>query len=221
MVDVLTAAWTAAGEPGRTHGAGLCARCGKEGASVPVRRVVSRNFTGWDGWDSPTGSGLCAACAWAYRTPELRLQTLEVRRGPAKLRRLDPSGLALVLSEPIAATLAVTLPLRGRKHLLPAAQWGRICVDDVCIPWGSGDVERLAIMQGLRRLGFGPRMLSEPVPHYGLLRDLPADRRVAVIEQWRALAPWRQRLLWLKVAVAATNPPKPVSKATQAAGAAA
>ena len=58
-MDVLTAAWTAAGrpQPGLDSQDDRCARCGQAGPVVALRAVISRIFTAYDGWTDPTGTG--------------------------------------------------------------------------------------------------------------------------------------------------------------------
>jgi len=65
-MDVLTAAWAAHGRPPikGLSAAGECARCGRADlGAVATRAVVSKTFTGYDGWLNPCGAGLCPVCA--------------------------------------------------------------------------------------------------------------------------------------------------------------
>lgn len=212
-MDVLTAAWTAAGQPSvtttRVIGAGPCARC-RDWAEqlVATRAVISKTFTGYDTWAEPTGAGLCQACSWGYRTPSLRAQPHLVTAGPRpRLEPLDSGGLSAALAVPVGSSSAVVVPLRrGRKHVLVTAAWGRVTVDDAHLPWTTGDAARLEAMHRLRELGFGPRMLTEPVPPWPVLRRLPGPSWQPTITDWDALRPWRARRLFLDLALLATNP---------------
>jgi hypothetical protein len=206
MADVLSAAWVGADRPGGAGVHGHCARCGGDTVVADVRSVVSRNFTGWNGWLTPSANGLCAACAWGYQTAELRRRPFLVTREPAGLRFLQTHDLGgLLKAGALHPGSAVIVPLRGRKHLLPSAAWGSICVDDASLPWTVSDSTLLPVLQELRDVGFGSQMLSCAVPPYAVLRRLPAQVQATVIERWTALAPWRQRPLWLRVAVLATS----------------
>lgn len=211
-MDVLTAAWTAAGgilllEPSL---AGLCARCATNSALVPVLAVVSKVFTAYDGWVDPAGCGLCPACTWGYRHPPLRAIAHEVIRNPPQLRPVNALEVGQLLDHPADPHTAIVVPLLpGRKHLLPTAQWGRITVDDVHLPWTASDVARLAVMRDLRAAGFGSHMLTHPAPTWAVLRRLPPNRRPDVQADWARLEPWRRRRPWLALAVHVTAPPAP------------
>lgn len=71
-MDVLTAAWVGAGSPTphATSLTGDCSHCGSRDQLVAVRAVVSKQFTGFDGWANPSGRGVCPGCAWGYATAE-------------------------------------------------------------------------------------------------------------------------------------------------------
>lgn len=207
-MDVLTAAWAAAGRPRVLEPAarGGCARCGRADADlVPARAVVSKVFTGHDGWADPSGTGLCPACTWGYRTPRLRANAHLVTREPLRLRPLSPARLGDLLTRPLAPEAAVVVPLRpGRKHLLPGAGWGRVTVENALLPWTAADADRLGAMRRLRALGFGSRMLAAPAPPWSVLRRLPRHWWADVLEDWSALAPWRTRPPWFDLGVHAS-----------------
>lgn len=207
-MDVTTAAWMAAGCPRlRNPGRGSCARCARPELAAAVRDVVSGNFTGWDDWINPASAGLCGSCAWAYREPCLRLLPTLVRAAGPDLIHPGPQDLAGLLRQPVPPGAALIIPLRpGRKHLLPAARWSRISIDDGPLPWGPADAARLQAMQRLRQAGFGTRMLAAPAPAYPVLRRLPSAARAAVLADWDLLRDWRQRPPWLHLAAYVTLP---------------
>lgn len=207
-MNVVTAAWVAAGCPAaQCRSLGSCARCGWQGPTASVRDLVSGNFTAWDEWIDPSGAGLCGPCAWAYREPCLRaLPTLVLADGPA-LGHPARGDLAGLLSRPAAPAAALTIPLRpGRKHLLTAAQWGRVRTDDATLPWRQADVTRLQAMLRLRHAGFGTRMLAARAPAFPVLRALTPAARAAVLSDWELLREWRARPLWLRLAAYVTTP---------------
>ena len=207
VVDVLTAAWLAAGRPEvappRTGGA--CARCRQLARLIPVGEVISGKFTGWEGWADPCGDGVCPPCAWGYRNPALRRTATCVTAAQPRISHPAAGELAAILAAPLRGDMALSVPLRpGRKHLLPAAAWGRIATGDALLAWTQGDVTRLAVMRRLRRAGFGSRMLAAPAPAFPVLRRLPPDRRSGVLADWPELAAWRSRRPWLDLALHVT-----------------
>jgi hypothetical protein len=209
-VDVLTAAWVAAGRPLAPSRAqpGRCARCGQVGVLTPTQDAVSGSFTGWDGWAHLAEPGLCPPCAWAYRCPVLRQQPTWVTAQPPAISHPTLPALAALLAGPLPAGAATAVPLRpGRKHVLPSARWGMITTDDAVLPWTAGDAHRLKVMQHLRAAGFGTRMLAAHAPAFGVLRRLPPTRRAEAMDDWQALRAWRDRPPWLHLGLRLTMPP--------------
>lgn len=206
-MGVVAVAWIAAGRPqseGNQWAISSCARCARVAPVAPVRQVVSKNFTSWDGWRARGMDGLCAACVWAYDAPDLRQHPHLVESNPPRLRRLDGAALGTVLSRPVGSTSSVVVPLRrGRVHLLPTAQWGRVTVDHASLSWTAADVARMATVRRLQEQGFGSVMLAEPAPAYGVMRRLPAQRWAQVLADWAQLDPWRREPLWFAVAIRA------------------
>ena len=210
-MDVLTAAWVGAGSP-TPHTAtlvGECSHCGAHDHLVSVRAVVSKQFTGFDGWANPSGRGVCPGCAWGYSTTELRAGAHLITRDPATLTPLDRACVAGVLrSGPIGSGQALVVPLRpGRKHLLPAAVWGRVSVEDVDLAWGDQEVGRLREVDQLRALGFGSRMLIAAAPPFQVMKHLTREQFLQVLQAWAQLEPWRQPgNPWMALAVHITTP---------------
>lgn len=123
-----------------TPGAELCGACGQHVDTVtPWTDVVSDNFTDWDRC-ARDSNGVCRACAWAFTTRDARTYaTLVTDTGTA---RVVPFGeLAGLLSRPVP--FALTVPVTGRKHLLPFATWGVVTADHGSVPWGHREA-RLA-----------------------------------------------------------------------------
>lgn len=211
-MTVLTAAWQGAGCPERgSTKLGPCACCATHGALTPIRSVVSKAFTGFQGWADPSGPGLCAACAWGHSTPVLRSAPHLITRNPAALQQLPRHDVGVrLLAGALSTNVAVVVPLRpGRKHLLPAAVWGRVTVDDVHLPWQAGDATRLRIVAELRSLGFGTRMLNSPAPAFHVMSSLPPAQRLHVLQMWDQLRVWRTPdNPWLPLALHITTPTK-------------
>src|SRR6478672_1944888 len=201
-MDVLEAAWLAAGRPipdlAFDH-SGSCARCGRRGP-VTTAPVVSAKWTGWSDWRSAVRPMLCAGCAWGYREPGHRHGGLLVTTAPT-VSPLDADGLAEVLSRELDTGQAVVLPLhRGRKHVLPTAAWGRLSVDDVTLPWTQAESARLQVVIRLRRLGVTGAALTKPAAPYRVLAGLPAHQRMEMLHLWPQLNRWRPATPWLAAA---------------------
>lgn len=211
-LDVAQAAWRGAGAPSlvaATTLSGACARCSNASDLVPVRDVISKVFTGFDTWQRPGGAGLCAACSWAYRAPDLRSAIHLVTRQPISCQQVDRRTAAAVLSRALEPRTALIVPQRpGRKHLLPTAQWGHITTDSGSLPWGRREAGLLELVHQLRADGFGTRMLENPTPPFHQLQRIPKQRWQSVLFAWRSLDPWRvPDSLWLPLALHLTTPP--------------
>lgn len=206
-MDVLTAAWVAAGRPcppRPVEGAvrARCARCAAQSDLVPTRRVVSKVFTAFDGWADPSGFGLCPACCWAYGSTALRQSAHLVSQAPHVGTLAPDEVFALLAARPLDPTHALTVPLRpGRKHLMPRSRWGQVTLDDVAVPWQLSDARRLRTVACLRGLGFGSRMLAEPAPAWSVLRRQPRDQWAQIGADWASLQQWRPASPWLLLAL--------------------
>lgn len=218
MNDVLTTAYAAAGSPAASQDlAGTCARCGTDSEQLTLatgRRVVSEQFTAYDGWHNPSaGRGLCPPCTWGLTAQELRQHPHLVTRTPAPvLQQLTRLELAEMLACPLTSAAALIVPLRpGRKYLLPEATWGHVTTDEARLPWTVHDTERLAALQRLRGAGFGSRMLAAGAPPWPAFRNVPADHWPQVLTDWELLKPWRARPPWLDLALHATTPTRSVA----------
>ena len=215
VVDVVRTAWVAAGRPPApglpsASVVGCCARCGSSGALVEVRRVVSRSFTGRDHWTLPGRAGLCSACTWAYQEPALRKRAhiIRGRRQPG-LHALDsPDGLLEVLAREVDSQTAVILPRSGRKHLLPSAQWGRVLLDDIALPWSRADAARLTVLEEVRGFGASDADLRQSAPPWPLVQTAGPVQRLRLVQAWEELRLWRNRPAHLEVALIATRRPR-------------
>lgn len=177
---------------------GVCCRCGVSSPGiVAVRAVVSAKFNGWD--QLHHGDGLCPACAWSFR-PEARALTLAISTHNAVI--LDAALLCDQLLRPVTET-AIVVPISGRKHTLPYAQWGTVRVDDVNLFWREADVERLRIAASLRARGLPGPALHEHAPPSSWLRNQPLGTWLATQREWDALEPWRNTA-YLPLVVKAT-----------------
>lgn len=207
-MTVVTTAWIAAGCPlARPPSiSGGCARCGAVAALVPTGQVISRHL-GREGWVDPCGAGVCPACTWSYRQPALRAVPHLICRHPPALAALTRPALAQALSRAVPADQALTVPTRmARKHLLPQAAWGRVFYDNAGLPWSGQDAARLGLLARLRALGVGAGEFTSPAPPYRVLRAHPAPARQEIQHAWGELTGWRDRPIWLHLALTATTP---------------
>ncbi|WP_201261209.1 hypothetical protein [Embleya scabrispora] len=210
---VLHAAWIAAGRPIPPYDFGpgyACSRCGAEHEPTTNawKSVISPVFTAYDDWrDTAMPLRLCIACTWAFRTIGLRdhAHLVDLDDAP-RLTRLTSGELGdLLAAGPLDGSRAAWVPLRrNRKHCITHCQWGLIAVDDVPLMWSSDDAERLLVMRRLREWGFGPRQLSSPCPHFGVLNRHEPARRQEILTLWPQLDGWRRRRPWLDLALRAT-----------------
>ena len=212
LVDVVEAAWRGTGAPSPgidLDQQGPCARCSRSGAAARVDRVVSAKFTGADSWQRPDGRVLCPPCAWSYRERALRDRPHLVEVAPARLVQLSLPELSERLRQgPLNAGEAITAPLRAaRRHVLPTAAWGQVCVDGTPVPWTSRDAQLLEVVARLRGLGFSYRALPLPGPPWPVLSALEPAEQARVLADWRTLSSWREpsRSLWLRLALLATT----------------
>ncbi|WP_257226594.1 hypothetical protein [Rhodococcus opacus] len=184
-----------------------CARCGLvTTVMTPVGQVISRRFTGLEHWTNLAGRHLCQVCVWVYRHRPLRTHAHVVTRRPGALTQGNRQLLRQVLSAPVSSDVAVIVPLRpGRKHLLPAAQWGHVTTDDSHLTWSESDAARLTVMSRLRRLGFTETMLSDEAPRYAILHRVPADQWAMVFDDWERLDAWRHADPWWQVRIHASR----------------
>lgn len=182
-----------------------CARCGAQTAVMtPVGQVVSRRFTGYEGWGDPSSSQLCSVCVWLYRHRPLRHKAYVVTRDPDALRVAPPAVLRTILGAPIEANTAVIVPLvPGRKHILPQAQWGHVSVDDTTLVWRQADASRLGALARLRDAGFSESAAAADAPKFTALQKIPRPRWQEVFDDWAIVEPWRSAKPWMEVGLRA------------------
>lgn len=163
---------------------GRCCRCGQLRPVQPLHRFVSPKFNGWS--ELRDGAGLCASCGWAFASVS--------KKDPMWISRKSAAAMTFEqihdhLLRPLEG-IALVVPLSGRKHLLPYAQWGTVRVDDINLPWRIGDMRRLQILNELRREGVPASALQETTPPWTWLRHRLHEAELRS-EQWRQLQPWR------------------------------
>lgn len=183
-----------------------CARCRTHtSVMVPIRGAVSGRFTAYRSWTNMTGARLCAACAWAYRTPQLRRMAHRITRRPDTITAVSAAELFAALCDPIDADTAFTVPTAGRKHLLPDAQWGRIYVDETAVSFTADDRRSLVAMARLRGAGFSEPALFASEPSYRVLAIVPHERWEDIFDDWMTLDLWRAADPWWQIGIRATR----------------
>lgn len=204
MLDPVSVAYSQYGQPllpAGNHAAGTCCRCGQHSPLLPVAAVVSAKFTGYD--TLGPGQGFCQVCAWSH-SATARKFTMGINRTTARV--LDAAALFDALLAHDHST-AIVVPISGRKHVLPHAQWGTIRVDDINLAWRPPDTIRLQALADLRRRGAPTRALSEATPTWAWLKTQPKTTWSSTQQQWELLAPWRSTP-YLALAMKATTAQK-------------
>lgn len=203
MIDPVQMAFTQHGGATFKSGTrvGVCCRCGTHSNVAPVTSVISAKFTGFDTLSN--GDGFCPACAWAYSVATRRL-TLAITATTSTV--LDTPALFDHLLC-LTVSTALVVPLSGRKHVLPHAQWGTVRVDDINLVWRTSDIDRLRLVSDLRGRGAPASSLQDPNPPWQWLRTQPEATWSATQQQWRSLICWRATP-HLQLAIKATHPQK-------------
>lgn len=132
-----------------------------------------------------------------------------VHRDPPSLVTLSMRGVVDALAEgQLDSATSLVVPLRpGRKHLVPAATWGQVRIDDADLSWSGQDAHRLSLLLGLRSAGFGTRMLREAAPAYQVMRAADTRRWLTITAAWAELAPWRAPdNPWMELCLRITTP---------------
>ena len=186
---------------------GVCARCEIIALVVPLHKVVSENFTGW-GTVDPNGEGFCESCAWAFQEPALRVNSILIHQelGAVWASR---EQVATCLQVPFTEEITLSIPLQGKKHLLPYAEWGTVVSDDGAYPWGENEAKLATLLIYLRGFGVKESEFNEPVPPYRIVSELLSDTTATLelMEKWELLRSWHGTPQLL-IAVRGTRPEK-------------
>lgn len=187
--------WESAGRPvpagvtpksvGSETPCALCER-GPVSSGFPVTEVVSGNSTIWDDLRQKDGKPiLCEACAWAFREESARTSAYWVGSDFAK--PVDFATVANALQQPVSPMVAASVPITGRKHVLPFLTWGFIATDAHSrLPWQAREAELARAVKRLRTSGAAWTDIQDAAPG-------SATRRVSGggFEDWALLRQWR------------------------------
>ena len=184
------------------HWHGACAICSTQDLLSPIKATVSRNFASFDGWRRASG-GVCPACTWAIKNPQLRALSHLVTADPQSVSTLPPDQLHAFLLEPCPPGRAVIVPIRpGRTHLFLNAAWGHVTTDDGPLTWTKDDAGLYQRAHQLTHSGISPHALPLAAPPYNALGRLTAAQVADVLTVWPALDAWRRhRQPWMRLAV--------------------
>lgn len=170
---------------------GECARCAVVGSVVALRTALSSNFTAWDNLNT-SADGLCPACCWSYNTPALRTQPVLVHRLHGALW-VTGEQIAAALATPFTPDVALSAPVRGRKHLLPSAEWGAVSTDDGPLVWTREAAELTRTIGSLRVAGVREQEFSAPTPPARLVAEAASTSTewlLEIMRSWERIRPW-------------------------------
>lgn len=102
------------------------------------------------------------------------------------------ADLVAALSHAIPSTVALSIPLSGKKIVLPSAQWGRIATDTRVIQWRPRNHHQLQAAIELRSMGLGEAALADPSPPYYLLDKTTPAQHARIKHLWAVLGAVRE-----------------------------
>lgn len=180
--------------------ASICGNCKTPSKTAPASRILTSQFGSWDVImeDPKGGRWLCEPCAWAYRSVPYRRSPAVVTVDGAddgavsKVMWANRADLVQMLSRPIPSTMALSIPLSGKKIVLPTARWGMVATDTRVMRWTSRNHHQLQAALELRALGAGESALAEPSPPYFLLDKTELDQHARIKFLWDVLRPVRE-----------------------------
>ena len=164
---------------------GTCDICHTQGPVRLLHRIVSENFTDWD--TLPRGTRYaCDTCCWGYLTPDLRTKCYLINKNDSTILPLTKAETRPHLITALPAHIALTVPLSGRKHLLPQAQWGYLSSDNGTILWDKEAAELMLDFCILREAGVTDEHLTgHTLPPRTVLTAS------GVYTAWERIKPWK------------------------------
>lgn len=187
LVDPVVVAWKALGAPAPVATSGPVARCGRcsqEQSLNLFREILSSNFTGWETLD-PTSKGLCQSCSWAYTEAHLRTTPMMIAHESAHAASV--SELKIALASALSQRLAISLPIRGQKHLLPSCRWGSISSDFGVISWDDQAALLFVDMLTAREAGAKSADLESHAPSIDVVRSAGEQ----AFDWWQTFRRWQ------------------------------
>lgn len=190
---------------------GTCGACRAEQVTVvAAESVVSVNFTDWDRIDRGN-LVVCDGCAWAVGEPAARTHFAVASAqeyGSSGFLSADWLVARELLSAPLGVGQALSLPVGGRKHLLPFADWRFISTDWGLIRWGAPEVELLRAVMLLRAAGWSEAAIrAAEMPSSGVT----AGAIAGALPSWVLLRRWRGSPA-LQVSLRVSRPTAPASR---------
>lgn len=185
--------------------AAVCGNCETASLTAPASKILTSQFGSWDAIieDPKGGRWLCDSCAWAYRSVPYRRAAAIVTLSEAgegmggKVEWATKADLVQALSRPIPSNMAISIPLSGKKIVLPTARWGMVATDARLLRWSPRNHRQLKAALELRALGTGEVALAEPSPPYYLLDKTDTGDHPRIKMLWDALKPVRDDKMML------------------------
>lgn len=173
---------------------GFCGRCRREVDVADAAGVLSSRFGSWDDIKPDEGSKrrhLCLPCGWAYRDKSLQYHPTIIRQGATALNHPTGTELRRALSGPIAADVAIMLPVSGKKAVAPLAQWGQLTTDGGLVAWDRRRAQAVKRLMWLKGLGIPEMALCDPAPPSYALNRADAQQWEQLQQIWSDLKPVR------------------------------
>lgn len=170
----------------------MCVRCGTPNGVYPFRSFVSGRFTDLTRMKFPTGRGFCYPCGILFKNPIFRQQPFLITQSQTSNTY---QHIYQMLGHTLTKDTAASVPLSGRKHVLPFTQWGAVSFDGEVLPWEDTYSVRWRMFQSLTDSGVN-------VSNIALNTSPPAqvvkDRRLSML--WRTVTKERSEP-WFNLAI--------------------
>lgn len=146
-----------------THDA-LCSRCSnqlRKTQAVSLSDVASNKFTDWDRLlDTGKNALLCLSCAWAYTDLNNRLARLVITHDSV-LPLSSAEGSSILFNTQQIQEISIVIPVSGKKHVLPYAEWGNLVHDHGFLPWSGALLNQVAATHYLRSVGVSENAIKD------------------------------------------------------------
>lgn len=176
---------------------GQCLLCGKYKATRKTNNIVSSQFTEWDRQNFNLSgikqNGWCEMCAWAYKEPLNRKRNLlVVNHHMVGSKRIAVKEIQNSLTKKLSLEESLVLCGRGRKHVLPYAQWGKVSYEGGVYSWTDSDALLYSEMKILLNFGITTRQMRKACPPESFFTDNRKKRNydkkvLFVAEKWEKI----------------------------------
>lgn len=174
---------------------GFCGTCLQHTEVALAATIFTSTFGSWDTIrvDPATGNRhICLPCGWAWRAKELQYHPTIISRDGATFCHPNGAQLRAALNGPIAADIAILLPITGKRAVAPHARWGTLTTDTGPFKWERRHARLVQALLTLKKRGLTePTLKEDDLPQY-VFDKVPADLWEDTYAQWRRIAPVRQ-----------------------------